>query len=98
LQKSLERIMPRVTVLHGERQEGRRENGEDADVKKYVEMLTQAGFQVAVSHAYRSLSWREGPRLRELLLGSGGFRDRKPFYADRSLRERPEETVKPGSQ
>lgn len=89
--------MPRVTVLHGERQEGRRENGEDADVKKYVEMLTQAGFQVAVSHAFRTLSWREGPRLREMMLGSSPLHG-KPFYADRSLRPKPEETVEPNSQ
>jgi hypothetical protein len=82
--------MPRVTVLHGERQEGRRENGEDADVKKYVEMLTQAGFQVAVSHAMRSLSWRSRPSLREMMLGTGRLHE-KPFYADRPLRPKLEE-------
>ena len=61
--------MPRFTVLHGERPEGKRENGEDADVKKYVEMLDQAGFQTAVSHVWRSIKILEGPRLREYLLG-----------------------------
>ena len=80
--------MPRFTVLHGERQEGRRENGEDADVKKYVEMLTQAGFETAVSHVQRStrpISWREGPSLRKMLLGEGRLFDRKPLYTNRRL-------------
>ena len=80
--------MPRFTVLHGERQEGRRENGEDADIRKYSDMLVQAGFEVAVSHVFRPVSWREGPRLREMLLGP----DSKPLYANRRI-WRSEETV-----
>lgn len=80
--------MPRFTILHGERQEGRRENGEDADIKKYTEMLTQAGFEVAVSHAFRPISWREGPRLKEMLLGP----DSNRYNSNRRI-WRSEETV-----
>ena len=90
--------MPRFTVLHGERQEGRRENGEDADVKKYVEMLTQAGFETAVSHVQRSArawSWRDGPRLKDMLLGT---KEEKLFYSNRRLWREPEETKTSESQ
>ena len=38
-------------------------------MKKYVEMLEQAGFQTAVSHSFRPLRLKEGVTLREMLMG-----------------------------
>ena len=69
--------MTRFTRLDARRQEGRRENGEDKNVRKYVDMLVQGGFQVAISHVTDSEWIRKGPSLRELLAGG------EPLFAKR---------------
>ncbi len=69
--------MTRFTRLDARRQEGHRENGEDKDVRKYVDMLVQGGFQVAISHVTESEWFKKGPSLRQLLAGG------EPLFAKR---------------
>ena len=63
--------MPWYTVLTGERQRvhPHSNNGEDNDVRKFEEMLKQAGFETNVKfNVFKPVRLREGVKLKTWLL------------------------------
>lgn len=84
--------MPRFTRLEAERQESGngKEWNKEPDINKYVDMLVQAGFEVALSHVFHQ------PRnsLRYELTGRRLLVDREMLNPYRAKRLAEEASVK----